>query len=133
EISQKEHDEKFFDLDGDNQDDILKNFESGDVDIKGMRSDTFFELLRHTTLEGVYADPAYGGNKDMQAWEMIEYPGPRMGWVDEVENDDFLSKAPQSLREYQEEMFEIAKKLDKVDVVVVGVGWAGGIMSAEMA
>lgn len=101
EISQKEHDEKFFDLDGDNQDDILKNFESGDVDIKGMRSDTFFELLRHTTLEGVYADPAYGGNKDMQAWEMIEYPGPRMGWVDEVENDDFLSKAPQSLREYQ--------------------------------
>ncbi|HLR02582.1 MAG TPA: GMC family oxidoreductase [Virgibacillus sp.] len=27
----------------------------------------------------------------------------------------------------------MAKKLDKVDVVVVGVGWAGGIMSAEMA
>lgn len=27
----------------------------------------------------------------------------------------------------------MAKKLDKVDVVVVGVGWAGGIVSAEMA
>lgn len=27
----------------------------------------------------------------------------------------------------------MAKKLDKVDVVVVGVGWAGGIISAEMA
>lgn len=27
----------------------------------------------------------------------------------------------------------MATKLDKVDVVVVGVGWAGGIISAEMA
>ncbi|MBY7144688.1 GMC family oxidoreductase [Virgibacillus sp. NKC19-3] len=27
----------------------------------------------------------------------------------------------------------MAKKLDKVDVVIVGVGWAGGIVSAEMA
>jgi len=27
----------------------------------------------------------------------------------------------------------MAKKLDKVDVVIVGVGWAGGIISAEMA
>src|SRR5699024_7272378 len=27
----------------------------------------------------------------------------------------------------------MAKQLDKVDVVVVGVGWAGGIISAEMA
>src|SRR5699024_12615950 len=27
----------------------------------------------------------------------------------------------------------MAEKLDKVDVVIVGVGWAGGIVSAEMA
>lgn len=27
----------------------------------------------------------------------------------------------------------MAKKLDKVDVVVVGTGWAGGIVSAELA
>lgn len=27
----------------------------------------------------------------------------------------------------------MAKKLDKVDVVIVGVGWAGGVLSAEMA
>src|SRR5699024_7449509 len=27
----------------------------------------------------------------------------------------------------------MAKKLDKVDVVIVGVGWAGGVVSAEMA
>lgn len=101
EISQEKNDEKFINLEGEQQDEILQSFESGDAKVKGMRSDSFFELLRTTTLEGVYADPAYGGNKDMQAWSMIEYPGPRMGWADEIENEDFISKEPQSLRQYQ--------------------------------
>lgn len=101
EISQDDHDEKFFDLEGDDQDDILGRFESGDVDVKGMRSDTFFQLLRQTTLEGVYADPAYGGNKDMQGWAMMEYPGPRMSWGDDIETEEFVSMEPKSLRAYQ--------------------------------
>lgn len=101
EVSQDEHDEKFTDLDAEEQDKILEKFESGDVDTKGMPSDTFFQLLRQTTLEGVYADPAYGGNKDMQGWKMMEYPGPRMAWADDIETEDFLTKEPASLREYQ--------------------------------
>src|SRR5699024_1960688 len=132
-ISQKEHDEKFFDLEGEDQDAILERFESNDVDVKGMRADTFFALLRNTTIEGVYSDPVYGGNKDMQGWKMMEYPGPRMGWMDEIESEDFQSLEPEGLRTYQGGNVEMAKKLDKVDVVVVGVGWAGGIISAEMA
>ncbi|MBY7144689.1 gluconate 2-dehydrogenase subunit 3 family protein [Virgibacillus sp. NKC19-3] len=101
EVSQEQHEEEFFDLDGEAQDDILVSFESGDVGVTGMRSETFFELLRQTTIEGVYSDPAYGGNKDMQGWEMMEYPGPRMGWMDDIEAEDFVSKAPKSLRSYQ--------------------------------
>lgn len=101
EISQKEHGEEFFDIETESQDEILKSFESGDVKVKGMRSDTFFNLLRKTTLEGVYADPAYGGNKDMQAWKMIEYPGPRMGWTNDIEAEEFITKEPQGLRQYQ--------------------------------
>lgn len=101
EISQKEHDEKFFDLEGEDQDAILERFESNDVDVKGMRADTFFALLRNTTIEGVYSDPVYGGNKDMQGWKMMEYPGPRMGWMDEIESEDFQSLEPEGLRTYQ--------------------------------
>jgi gluconate 2-dehydrogenase gamma chain len=27
--------------------------------------------------EGFFADPIYGGNRDMVAWRMIGYPGAR--------------------------------------------------------
>lgn len=100
-ISKENHDEKFADLDGDKQDDILTNFESGDVKMDGAPSEFFFNVLLQTTLEGVYADPVYGGNKNMMGWEMMEYPGPRMGWADKVEEEEFLSLEPKSLREYQ--------------------------------
>lgn len=101
EVSREEHDQEFVDLDEEAQDDILRSFESGDVDIKGMRSENFFMLLRNTTIEGVYSDPVYGGNKDMEGWKMIEYPGPRMGWVNEIESEDFQTPEPESLRDYQ--------------------------------
>lgn len=101
EVSQEEHDQAFADLDGEAQDEILKSFDSDDVEIKGMRSRSFFTLLRNLTIEGVYSDPVYGGNKDMQGWKMIEYPGPRMGWGGQIESEDFQTMEPESLRDYQ--------------------------------
>ena len=35
----------------------------------------FFALLLQNTLEGYFADPIYGGNRDMAAWRMIGFPG----------------------------------------------------------
>lgn len=101
EVSQQEQNETFVDLEGEVQDEILNMFDSGEVDIPGVRSDAFFQLLRQATIEGVYADPVYGGNKDMMGWKMIEYPGPRLGWEEDLESEEFLSLEPQSLREYQ--------------------------------
>ncbi|MFC3419998.1 gluconate 2-dehydrogenase subunit 3 family protein [Salinicoccus hispanicus] len=101
EVSQEEHDEAFHNLDEETQDELLKMFESGDVEVPGMRAEAFFSLLRNTTIEGVYADPAYGGNKDMQGWKMIEYPGPRMGWTNDIQSEEFQSLEPESLRSYQ--------------------------------
>ncbi|MHC0551313.1 gluconate 2-dehydrogenase subunit 3 family protein [Salinicoccus sp. CNSTN-B1] len=101
EVSNEKHDKAFPDLDGEAQDEILKSFEAGDVDIKGVTSEFFFNLLRNMTIEGVYSDPAYGGNKDMQGWKMIEYPGPRMGWINEIESKEFQSLEPEALRQYQ--------------------------------
>lgn len=100
-ISQEDYDQKFVDLDGEEQDNIMEQFESGEAKMDGAPSDFFFNVLLQTTLEGVYADPVYGGNKDMMGWKMMEYPGPRMGWSDEIEEEEFLSLEPKSLREYQ--------------------------------
>ena len=88
EISREEHDDDFANLDEDTQINILESFESGDVDITGVRSEDFFALLRNMTIQGVYADPVYGGNRDYGGWRMIEFPGPRLGWGNDIESED---------------------------------------------
>lgn len=99
--SQDRFDKKFVDAEGDQQDEIITDFEKGKVQMKGVEAVTFFNLLLQTTLEGAYADPVYGGNRNMQGWVMKEYPGPRMGYLNEIESKDFIKKKPESLRDYQ--------------------------------
>jgi gluconate 2-dehydrogenase gamma chain len=35
----------------------------------------FFNTLRTHTMEGMFADPVYGGNKDFAGWRLIGFPG----------------------------------------------------------
>ncbi|MGD1069091.1 MAG: gluconate 2-dehydrogenase subunit 3 family protein [Bryobacteraceae bacterium] len=41
-------------------------------------SATFFGLIRRLTLEGMFGDPSYGGNRNFAGWDLIRYPGPRL-------------------------------------------------------
>ena len=59
------------------QDALLKSFESGDAKLKGAEAKSFFTLLLQNTMEGFFADPLYGGNRDMAAWKLIGFPGAR--------------------------------------------------------
>jgi gluconate 2-dehydrogenase gamma chain len=38
----------------------------------------FFNRVRQLTLEGMFSDPFYGGNRDYRGWDLIRYPGPRL-------------------------------------------------------
>ncbi len=38
----------------------------------------FFGRVRRLTLEGMFGDPSYGGNKNFAGWDLIRYPGPRL-------------------------------------------------------
>lgn len=91
----------FVELDGEQQDEILAAFEKGDVDMPGVSSKTFFNLLLQTTIEGAFADPVYGGNKNMMGWKMKEYPGPRAAYLADIESEDFIVMEQKSLRDYQ--------------------------------
>lgn len=42
-----------------------------------MLSSPFFNRARRLTLEGMFSDPYYGGNKNFAGWDLIRYPGPR--------------------------------------------------------
>lgn len=53
----------------------LKAMEEGKAPFPGLGSAMFFNALLQITLEGFFADPIYGGNRNMASWKMIGYPG----------------------------------------------------------
>ena len=65
-------------LDSATQDQALKALEDGKADLgDGLDSKAFFTLLLQNTIEGYFADPIYGGNRDISPWRMIGFPGAR--------------------------------------------------------
>jgi gluconate 2-dehydrogenase gamma chain len=67
------------------KDKLLSGLEKGQVHLEGTNGRAFFELLLQNTREGFFADPVYGGNRDMVGWKMIGYPGARYDYRDWVE------------------------------------------------
>ncbi|MGD6942781.1 gluconate 2-dehydrogenase subunit 3 family protein [Cytobacillus gottheilii] len=96
--AQKNHEKQFFELDAEQQIAILVDFEEDKVKINGATTASqFFDLLRTATIEGVYADPMYGGNKDMGGWKMKNFPGHQMSYLSIIEKDEFVKMEPHSL------------------------------------
>jgi gluconate 2-dehydrogenase gamma chain len=56
-------------------------------------SANFFTLFRQNVLEGMLADPAYGGNRDMVGWKWVGFPGDPMRRGDEYYKYIFTPKA----------------------------------------
>ena len=46
-------------------------------------------MLQHTR-EGLFADPAYGGNHNFSGWDLIGYTGIRLLWTAEDQTLDVL-------------------------------------------
>jgi len=79
------HGVAFAALDPAAQDKALKALEAGDGTLSGgPDAKAFFALLLQNTIEGYFADPIYGGNRDMAAWRMIGFPGARYNLRDYV-------------------------------------------------
>jgi gluconate 2-dehydrogenase gamma chain len=75
----------FAELGPDKQDEALKALEDGKAELKGgFDGKAFFELLLQNTIEGFFADPIYGGNRDMVGWKLIGFPGARYAYRDFV-------------------------------------------------
>ncbi len=61
---------------------LLTGLEKGGVKLDGADGRAFFELLLGNTMEGFFADPVYGGNRDMAGWRMLGFPGARYDFRD---------------------------------------------------
>src|SRR5258705_8217211 len=54
---------------------VLQDMEQGRAAFDGISAQEFFNLLLATAMQGFFADPVYGGNRDKVAWKMIGFPG----------------------------------------------------------
>ncbi|MBB6671157.1 gluconate 2-dehydrogenase subunit 3 family protein [Cohnella nanjingensis] len=98
--SNNHYKKKFVKLTPEEQDAVLTAFESDKADVKGVPASTFFSMMRSLTLEGVYSDPLYGGNKNMGGWKMRNFPGNQMSYMDAIEKDGLVKMEPLSLHDH---------------------------------
>ena len=72
----------FVQLNGDEKDKLLGGMEKGDVKFDNFSSRMLFNAVYANTMEGFFADPIYGGNRDMAGWKLIGFPGVRYDFRD---------------------------------------------------
>jgi gluconate 2-dehydrogenase gamma chain len=55
---------------------FLKDLSGGKITLQGgLPGRSFFAVLYQNVMEGLFADPIYGGNKDKAGWKMLGFPG----------------------------------------------------------
>lgn len=83
-------------LDAKQQDDVIAALESGKVAAFTWPSArAVFETIRTHTIEGMFADPIYGGNKDFAGWKLIGFPGAQPFFTKpEIQSRDEFARAP---------------------------------------
>jgi gluconate 2-dehydrogenase gamma chain len=53
----------------------LEAIEAGKADFADFNAKAFFAALYQSAMEGFFADPIYGGNRNKVSWRMVGYPG----------------------------------------------------------
>src|SRR5215813_6326614 len=70
------HGMPFAKLDEGRQDEVIAAFEQGKAPaFTWPTAQAFFVTLRTHTMEGMFADPIYGGNRDFAGWRLVGFPG----------------------------------------------------------
>jgi gluconate 2-dehydrogenase gamma chain len=81
---------------------VLKELEAGKAALGDFDGKPFFEALLQITMEGFFADPIYGGNRNKAAWRMVGYPGlPAVysSLIDEYRDKRYVVE-PQSIADF---------------------------------
>ena len=112
----------------------------------------FFEMLRAHLQEGLFADPAYGGNRDKLGWRFLGHPGI---WLENTAQEN-LSEEPVTKGGVIQSLEDLGYSLDggpsepvdipgydpqrgaepptgPADVVLVGVGAIGSVVAPALA
>lgn len=102
EWSRKTHGKDFDHLAAGDREAALKAMEAGKAEFPGFSSRVFFNALLQITMEGFFADPMYGGNRDKAAWKMVGYPGLPANYSEDIKKyfGKKYDKPPRSIADF---------------------------------
>ena len=102
EFSRKTYGKDFDRLSPQDREAAFKTMESGKADFPGFSSRMFFDALLQITMEGFFADPIYGGNRDKAAWKMVGYPGLPAAYKEDIKRyfGKKYDKPPRSIADF---------------------------------
>ena len=67
------------------QDEVLRGLDEGTIALASVPARFFFILLLANTMEGFFADPVYGGNRDKVGWKLVGFPGVAAVYTEHVD------------------------------------------------
>jgi gluconate 2-dehydrogenase gamma chain len=90
------HQASFARLDAARQDAVIAALEEGKAaGFTWPTAQAFFNTLRTHTMEGMFADPVYGGNKDFAGWRLVGFPGAQpLFTTADMQSKDAFTRAP---------------------------------------
>jgi gluconate 2-dehydrogenase alpha chain len=143
----------FAECEAEQQDELVGKLERGELpDFRTPPQQRFFGMLREHLQEGLFADPAYGGNRDKLGWKFLGHPGV---WL-ENSAEEQLSTEPVTKGGKFQTLEDLGFSLDgdpteaeeipgydpqksveppsgPADVVLVGLGGVGGLIAPVLA
>jgi len=92
----KTYSESFAKLTPAQQDETIRTLEEGKAEsFTWPAPRVFFDTLRTHTMEGMFADPVYGGNKDFSGWNLVGFPGVQLIFTPaELESRQAFTRSP---------------------------------------
>jgi gluconate 2-dehydrogenase gamma chain len=90
------HQKPFAQLDGAQQDDVIRALEQGKATgFAWPAAQPFFNTVRTHVMEGLFADPVYGGNKNFEGWRQIGFPGGQpLFTAQDMQSREAFKRAP---------------------------------------
>jgi gluconate 2-dehydrogenase gamma chain len=92
----KTYNEPFALLAAARQDEVITALEEGKATgFTWPTAQEFFNTIRTHTMEGMFADPIYGGNKDFAGWRLVGFPGAQVMFTPiDLQNKQAFTRAP---------------------------------------
>jgi gluconate 2-dehydrogenase gamma chain len=78
------------------QDDVITALEAGKATgFNWPTAKAFFNTIRRHTMEGMFADPVYGRNKDFAGWRLVGFPGAQVQFTQkDMRSDGAFTRVP---------------------------------------